>query len=199
MRNINLAGFLAVPLMVFMLGLPARAADSGAATTCKDGTTSTATGRGACSGHGGVQKAATNKADSAAPATRAAPAPAAPDPSAASGATTPCKDGTTSTATGRGACSGHGGVQKPSKSKPALDEPAAPATAAAPAATAPAAGTPDAAKSSTASKSAPTVTAGNTDPTGATAKCKDGTYSKSQHRSGTCSKHGGVAEWLTAP
>ncbi len=29
-----------------------------APTTCTDGTTSTATGRGACSGHGGVQKAA---------------------------------------------------------------------------------------------------------------------------------------------
>jgi hypothetical protein len=55
-----------------------------------------------------------------------------------------------------------------------------------------------AAKSSTASESAPTAKAGNTDPTGATAKCKDGTYSKSQHHSGTCSSHGGVAEWLTA-
>lgn len=31
---------------------------------------------------------------------------------------------------------------------------------------------------------------------GATAKCKDGSYSHSQHRSGTCSGHGGVAEWL---
>jgi hypothetical protein len=40
--------------------------------------------------------------------------------------------------------------------------------------------------------------ASNTDPAGATAKCKDGTYSKSQHHSGTCSSHGGVAEWLTA-
>jgi hypothetical protein len=95
-------------------------------------------------------------------------------------------------ATGRGACSGHGGVQKATKGKPASD---APAAAAAPAAaTAPA---PGAAKSS-ASKSAPTAAASNTDPTGATAKCKDGTYSKSQHHSGTCSRHGGVAEWLTA-
>jgi hypothetical protein len=33
-------------------------------------------------------------------------------------------------------------------------------------------------------------------PPGATAKCRDGTYSYSQHRSGTCSHHGGVAEWL---
>lgn len=33
-------------------------------------------------------------------------------------------------------------------------------------------------------------------PAGATAQCKDGTYSFSQHRSGTCSHHGGVATWL---
>lgn len=33
-------------------------------------------------------------------------------------------------------------------------------------------------------------------PAGATAKCNDGTYSFSQHRSGTCSHHDGVAEWL---
>ena len=32
-------------------------------------------------------------------------------------------------------------------------------------------------------------------PKGATAKCKDGTYSFSQHRSGTCSGHRGVAIW----
>lgn len=33
-------------------------------------------------------------------------------------------------------------------------------------------------------------------PSGATAKCRDGTYSFSQHRSGTCSGHGGVYQWL---
>ena len=33
-------------------------------------------------------------------------------------------------------------------------------------------------------------------PAGATALCGDGTYSFSQHRSGTCSHHGGVAQWL---
>lgn len=33
-------------------------------------------------------------------------------------------------------------------------------------------------------------------PAGATAQCRDGTYSFSQHRSGTCSYHGGVATWL---
>lgn len=33
-------------------------------------------------------------------------------------------------------------------------------------------------------------------PSGATAQCKDGTYSYSRHRSGTCSGHGGVRTWL---
>jgi hypothetical protein len=133
MKNITVAGLIAVPLLVFALAMPSVAADP-TPTTCKDGTTTTSTGKGTCSGHGGVQKAAKTAAPAAAPA-----------------AATPV---------------------------------------AAPAATA--------AKSTTAAKSAPTATAGNTDPTGATAKCKDGTYSKSAHRSGTCSSHGGVAEWLTA-
>jgi hypothetical protein len=35
-----------------------------------------------------------------------------------------------------------------------------------------------------------------TQPEGATARCEDGTYSFSEHRSGTCSSHGGVAVWL---
>ena len=33
-------------------------------------------------------------------------------------------------------------------------------------------------------------------PRGATARCRDGTCSYSQHHSGTCSGHSGVAEWL---
>lgn len=33
-------------------------------------------------------------------------------------------------------------------------------------------------------------------PAGATAICRDGTYSFSQHRRGTCSHHGGVSVWL---
>ncbi len=36
-------------------------------------------------------------------------------------------------------------------------------------------------------------------PSGATALCNDGTYSYSQHRSGTCSHHGGVAQWINKP
>ncbi|WP_116203330.1 DUF3761 domain-containing protein [Amycolatopsis circi] len=36
----------------------------------------------------------------------------------------------------------------------------------------------------------------DSNPSGATAQCKDGSYSYSQHRSGTCSGHGGVKQWL---
>lgn len=32
-------------------------------------------------------------------------------------------------------------------------------------------------------------------PSGATAKCSDGSYSYSQNCSGTCSSHGGVSQW----
>jgi hypothetical protein len=39
-------------------------------------------------------------------------------------------------------------------------------------------------------------TAAPQQPAGATAQCVDGSYSFSQHRSGTCSYHGGVARWL---
>ncbi len=35
-----------------------------------------------------------------------------------------------------------------------------------------------------------------TAPAGASAVCRDGTYSYSQNRRGTCSHHGGVAQWL---
>jgi hypothetical protein len=35
----------------------------------------------------------------------------------------------------------------------------------------------------------------NGEPQGDTALCRDGTYSFSQHRDGTCSHHGGVQRW----
>ncbi len=70
---------------------------------------------------------------------------------------------------------------KASASKPTATPAAAPAT-------------PSAAP---AKASRATTVADATAPAGSTAKCKDGTYSKSQHHSGTCSHHGGVAEWLT--
>jgi Tfp pilus assembly protein FimV len=122
-------------------------------------------------------------------------------------ATTTCKDGTTSSATGKGACSGHGGVDKSAKKAAKSDS-----KASAKVAKTDAKAEPKAAKTETkadakvakteskaASKSAKTpatTTASNTDPNGATAKCKDGTYSHAATRRGACSRHGGVAEWL---
>jgi len=43
----------------------------------------------------------------------------------------------------------------------------------------------------------PTRTPDNQPPAGASAQCRDGTYSFSRSRSGTCSHHGGVARWLS--
>ncbi|WP_150296254.1 DUF3761 domain-containing protein [Pseudomonas extremaustralis] len=42
----------------------------------------------------------------------------------------------------------------------------------------------------------PAHTKSDSAPQGATAKCKDSSYSFSQHRRGTCSRHGGVMAWL---
>lgn len=42
----------------------------------------------------------------------------------------------------------------------------------------------------------PRPKAATTAPPGATAKCVDGEYSFSKHHQGTCSGHGGVAQWL---
>lgn len=41
-----------------------------------------------------------------------------------------------------------------------------------------------------------TVCSPDSNGNGATAQCRDGTYSHSQHRSGTCSGHGGVDHWM---
>jgi len=42
----------------------------------------------------------------------------------------------------------------------------------------------------------PSYTSDNSIPAGASARCGDGTYSFSQSRRGTCSRHGGVSSWL---
>ena len=198
MRNIVVTGFIAAPLLTFAMAMPSFAADP-APTTCKDGTTTTSTGKGTCSGHGGVQKAA----KAAAPAAAAPAAPAASTRRSGGRRNDDLRRrhdlnldrqghlqrswrGTKGSEGQAGHCGCDarrtGGCRSGNCRCPAA---------------APAAST-TAAKSSTATKSAPTTAASNTDPTGATAKCKDGTYSKSTHHSGTCSSHGGVAEWLTA-
>ena len=42
----------------------------------------------------------------------------------------------------------------------------------------------------------PAYTSDNSVPNGASARCRDGTYSFSQNRRGTCSHHGGVSSWI---
>src|SRR5438067_5442872 len=91
-----------VVLFVFVgLGLSSiapRLDAQAAATICTDGTTSAATGKGACSSHGGVDAKATAAAKKAAAS------------AAKAAAQVTCSDGTTSKA-GRGACSHHGGIK----------------------------------------------------------------------------------------
>jgi hypothetical protein len=76
---------------------------------------------------------------------------------------------------------------------------AAPGPVAAPASTAVAAATTTKTKTTKTktSASAKTAKALDTDPTGATANCKDGSYSHSKQHSGSCAGHGGVAKFLS--
>ena len=147
-----------------------------ATVTCKDGTTSAA-GRGACSHHGGVAKGTTAEPSRESTA----------KPSASGDGQVVCKDGSTARA-GRGACSHHGGVAKgeaapstsPRASQPKRSsEPTAGATS----------------RSAERTRDAGEHPASN-DPTGAIARCKDGSYSHAKQHSGACSHHGGVAQFL---
>ncbi len=126
-----------------------------------------------------------------------------------------CTDGTIATKAGRGACSHHGGIARTTQS--------APTTGAANRALPPTERAPDNAASQspwsifggkrkdTAPAQTPAPAAqgrsaaqlsrhqsdvpASTQPT---AKCRDGSASYSAHHSGSCSHHGGVAQWLDA-
>ena len=210
----NRQSIAAIALFLFAASLSAQAPAKSGAAMCKDGTTSEVTGRGACSRHGGVDKKATKAADRAAKAgpitdkpRTATPTPvpssaSAPMPAPASTSPATCKDGTTSEVTGRGACSRHGGVDKKAtkaadraakagpityKPRPATPTPVPPQSPAPMPA-------PASAPRATPQTSAPRTTANA--PVGASAQCKDGTYSMSKTRRGTCSHHGGVSTWM---
>src|SRR6476659_3146279 len=107
-----------------------------AATICKDGTTSVSSGRGACSGHGGVdRKAVSHQKKVVKGETKAAKAVAKRTPGAQ--VTTLCADGTTSNSSGRGTCSGHGGAKGAEVTSKATGAPIpAPSTASPPRASA---------------------------------------------------------------
>jgi hypothetical protein len=102
-----LAGVLAFPSA-------SNAADTATAAPvlCKDGTTSTHSGKGACSHHGGVNRSGTASTGGAAPASSGGASSAAETATSTTAAPALCKDGTTSTHSGKGACSHHGGVNK---------------------------------------------------------------------------------------
>ncbi len=117
-----------------------------------------------------------------------------------------CQDGTHAKA-GRGACSGHGGVamthaKTKAKAKAKAKAKKAEAKPKHAMATKPMAkmeshkaAKHEAAKHAAAKHAAATKSA-EAGAAGATARCKDGSYSHAKGHRGACSGHGGVAEWL---
>ena len=171
MKNLNFVISVTALVCAALFTVPASAYSASDTVTCKDGSSSH-DGKGSCAHHGGIDKKAT---DAAAGASAPAAAPAAPKaepvPAAASASaeTVDCKDGSMSHG-GKGACSHHGGIKKSGAS----ESPAVPA----------------------ATSTESTRKTESSDSTGATAKCKDGTFSHSKHHSGSCSHHGGVDKFL---
>ena len=184
-------------LTVFALASSTAWASQTTAVKCKDGSTSASAGRGACSGHGGVDKTA-SKAVSKTVKTEEKAAKAVVKKTPGAQLTSMCADGTTSNSTGRGACSGHGGVKGAAATSKATGVPVAAAGTAAPP-------KPKAVYTKPITPPAPkpvaTSVAGSggredNNAAGAIAQCKDGMYSHSKNRTGACSRHGGVAKWM---
>ncbi len=209
---------LAAVVTAFVLA-PAAADAAKISVICKDGTADEG-GRGACSGHGGIDKAATAKAETKRAAeekaakakakkemeearakekiekvkgqaeAKGAKAKAKLEKEAEGGEVT-CKDGTTAKA-GRGACSGHGGVDRAGTVK----------AGAGAATTAVEKRAEHEGTRATRAAEGPAAAARGAlekaDPAKGppTARCKDGTLSYSEHHTGACSRHGGVEEWL---
>lgn len=105
-RTLRLATAAAEFALVFTA--PVRSQATG--TVCMDGSTSTMSGRGACTAHGGVNKAATKVEKREIKQEQKVSRDAAKTTPGAQ-VTVTCGDGTTSTAAGRGACARHGGVK----------------------------------------------------------------------------------------
>jgi hypothetical protein len=193
---------------------------SNATAKCSDGTYSTAKSQqGACSQHGGVDEwlgsSDTNTPTTPSTRDRSSDANDARTPS---NATAKCSDGTYSTAKSQqGACSQHGGVAEWLGATEVADQNVPESADGATARCADGSYTQTQGQGACSShggvaewlpedetvQASPTTnqssrTQGDV-PAEATARCKDGTYSRSTHRSGTCSYHGGVAEWLRRP
>lgn len=216
--------------ILFTLACLATPQSAQAQVLCGDGSGSGG-GRGACSGHGGVDKVATQKAKDADKADKARAkaeakaaktqarsnakaagplakpsatviAPAKPERTTASRSDKlKCADGTMSSAFGRGACSGHGGIAGTAAGSgvqggnvtPRPEERSVPAAAPSPRST----GSPSVATSRPTNTTNGSGAREDNNPAGAIAHCKDGMYSHSAHRQGACSRHGGVSQWMT--
>ncbi|MDQ6738371.1 MAG: DUF3761 domain-containing protein [Gemmatimonadota bacterium] len=189
-----------------------------AATMCKDGTTSATSGRGACSGHGGVDAAKTAAAKSAA-AKSAAKASAK---AAKAEAKADAKAGARASAKAEAKADAKADARADARADTKADAKAAAgasvmcadgsssrggrgacsghggvkiaAAMAAPSAkremTKPKSTAPEAGAAARASG-----VAEDNNPAGAIARCKDGLYSHATHRQGACSRHGGVGTW----
>ena len=107
-----------------------------------------------------------------------------------------CKDGTHAKA-GRGACSGHGGVATAASHAKVKVKAKAKAKAKEKAkAKAPSKTMTKRMEGHMTAKHAAAKKTAKAGAAGATARCKDGTYSHAKTHRGACSGHGGVAEWM---
>jgi Protein of unknown function (DUF3761) len=117
--------------------------------------------------------------------------------------TVTCVDGSTSKA-GKDACSQHGGVASPGESKPVVighHKPSGTVTCKDGTTAKRGKGACShhggiAAANAETTREKPGVRQKSKTPTGATALCKDGTYSRARYQHGACAKHGGVDKWL---
>lgn len=142
----------------------------GPATVCKDGSRSTTTGRGACSGHNGVDATATAAAAKA-----------------AKSATKDAKDAAKNVA--KVAAKKADAAKEEMKSEKASDKAAMQADKQESKASK------MEAKADKAQMKVGNGTREDNNPVGSIAKCKDGMYSHAVNRRGACSRHGGVASW----
>jgi len=184
MRSIRLfgAGLCATAVLAFSTPqLIAQTKPKDATGQCKDGSYTTAKSKqGACAGHGGLQtwyaddKGVKDETKAAAKSTEKAAATAG---KATAGAAKVVGKDTKEGATAAGKATASGTEKAAGATKDA-SKTAAKATG-------------NAASSAThAVKPKPSDA-----PQDATAKCKDGSYSKATQHAGACSGHGGVAEW----
>jgi hypothetical protein len=193
--------------VVLAAAVPSVTVAQAAPTTvkCMDGSTVAATGSDACVQHGGVAASVSNQAAGY------ASSPALPG---RTGQVT-CKDGAVDSA-GPGACSQHGGMGTPETSdaihphdatqpvqattvpKTTLNPPAPSQSAYSSQSRIHPADASQPVQATTLSKASSYGKPSNTDSTGATAKCTDGTYSHSTSTTTACSSHGGVAQWRTS-